>query len=502
MFFLVALPIIVKKISCQISMLFNTFSFALFLAVTYLLYVTIFSKNIKCRNLFLLAASYFFYSCWNFKLLFVIVAVSLADYFLGRKIASSRSETGEIDNAAKKYVWTAIAVNLGVLGFFKYTNFFLESLWDLLGLFDVTESPYSALNIILPIGISFYCFQGLSYVVDVYKGKVESCTNIVTFLTFLAFFPQLVAGPIERASNLLPQFDKEYKFNYEDARRGAFNIGVGLVKKMLIADRVAIYVDKVFADLDSAVGFPALFALVLFAFQLYLDFSAYSQIAKGTAQMFGFRLSDNFRMPYLSTSFKDFWSRWHITLTNWFRDYLYFTLGGNRKGKYRTYINVMIVFAVSGLWHGASWNFFIWGLMNGVYLAVFDKVFHLNPQNLLTKLGSGLFVFAGWTLSLAFFRGATFTDAVTVLHNIGLSDFDKIYEFVLNSMELHFVLALIAGLMFFELLIKKYDDKIVNFFFCNFFVVRWLVYIIIPISLVYLGIYGEGNDNTFIYFQF
>ncbi|MBQ4034047.1 MAG: MBOAT family protein [Paludibacteraceae bacterium] len=500
-------------------MLFNTFSFALFLLITYTLYVLVFSKNLKVRNIFLLCASYFFYSCWNFKLLFVIIAVSAVDYLMGQKIQGTKSvpvttnsneEGSEPTEAApyvpakeaKKYLWIAILVNLGVLAYFKYTNFFLESIWDLLGLFGITSSAYSPLNIILPIGISFYCFQGLSYVIDVYKDKIKACTDPVTFFTFIAFFPQLVAGPIERAGNLLPQFDQPYSFNYEEARKGLFMIGAGLVKKMLIADRIAVYVDGVFGKLGDAGGYPSFLALVLFAFQLYLDFSAYSQIAVGTARMFGFKLSDNFKMPYLSVSFKDFWSRWHITLTNWFRDYLYFTLGGNRKGKSRTYINVLIVFAVSGLWHGASWNFFIWGLLNGIYLAIFDKVFHLNPQKFIAKVGCCLFVFFSWTFSLAFFRGANLHDALQILGNIGFSNIDAIYNFGLNSMELKFAFYLIAGLMLIELLLKNYGEKISNFFFNKFFIFRWAVYIAIPLALIYLGIYGEGNDNTFIYFQF
>lgn len=498
-------------------MLFNTFSFALFLLVTYTLYVLVFSKNLKARNVFLLCASYFFYSCWNFKLLFVIVAVSAVDYFMGQQIEKTKQAPKleeEPDNNsetvttyapskdAKKYLWVAILVNLGVLAYFKYTNFFLESIWNLLGLFGVTHDAFSPLDIVLPIGISFYCFQGLSYVVDVYKDKIKASNNPITFFTFIAFFPQLVAGPIERAGNLLPQFDKPYTFNYDDARKGLFMIGAGLVKKMLIADRIAVYVDGVFDKLGEANGFPSFVALVLFAFQLYLDFSAYSQIAIGTARMFGFKLSDNFRMPYLSVSFKDFWSRWHITLTNWFRDYLYITLGGNRKGKYRTYINVLIIFAVSGLWHGASWNFFIWGLLNGIYLAIFDKVFHLDPKTTLTKVGSCLFVFFSWTFSLAFFRGATFGDAIQVLKNIGISNSDALYIYGLNSMEFKFAIYLIIGLMILELLAKKYGEKMSDFFFNNFFIIRWAVYIAIPLAIVYLGIYGEGNDNSFIYFQF
>ena len=235
---------------------------------------------------------------------------------------------------------------------------------------------------------------------------------------------------------------------------------------------------------------------------VYMDIAAVGPKRRHMRIGPGAKAFENFRMPYLSVSFKDFWSRWHITLTNWFRDYLYFTLGGNRKGKYRTYINVLIVFAVSGLWHGASWNFFIWGLLNGIYLAIFDKVFHLDPKKVYEKIACCLVVFFGWTFSLAFFRGANLHDALQVLGNIGFSNADTLYNFGLNSMEFKFAIYLIAGLMLIELLLKNYGEKVSDFFFNKFFIFRWAVYIAIPIALIYLGIYGEGNDNTFIYFQF
>lgn len=243
-------------------------------------------------------------------------------------------------------------------------------------------------------------------------------------------------------------------------------------------------------------------AVIFFAFQLYLDFSAYSQIAIGAAKILGFNLSINFNKPYLATSFKDFWARWHITLTNWFRDYLYFPLGGNRKGKIRTYINVIIVFTVSGLWHGASWNFVIWGFLNGIFLAVFDKVFHLNPKDIPSKIASCLFVTFSWALSLIFFRASTFADAINMFSNLGFGNLADLYNHGFDSIEFKFTLFLLSLLMVVELILKRNQEKIENFFFNKSFLLRWCVYIIIIISTIYLGVYGAGSDNTFIYFQF
>ena len=300
----------------------------------------------------------------------------------------------------------------------------------------------------------------------------------------------------------MPQFFTPKKFDYDTTRKGLFLIALGLFKKIVIADRLAIYVDNVYGNIADTHGLPALMAVIFFAFQLYLDFSAYSQIAIGTAHIFGFRLSTNFNKPYLATSFKDFWARWHITLTNWFRDYLYFPLGGNRKGKIRTYINIIIIFTVSGLWHGASWNFVIWGLLNGIFLAVFDKLFHLNPKELLSKIASCLFVTSLWTLSLIFFRAGTFSDAINMFGNIGFGNASDIFNHGFDNIEFKFTIFLLAGLLLIEMLLKKHQDKIEDFFFNKFFILRWFAYLAIIIATIYLGIYGLGSDNTFIYFQF
>lgn len=487
-------------------MLFNSFTFGFFLIATYLLYWVVFNRNTKIRNLFILAASYFFYGFWDWRLLSLIVIISAADFIFGYLIDKqqekvSDSTEGRSSGRRKLYLWLCLIINLGILGFFKYCNFFIGSFYGFLSIFGA-HSEFTPLNIILPVGISFYTFQGLSYVLDIYYGKFKPTKDVVAFFAFLSFFPQLIAGPIERARDLLPQFFEEKKFDYDTTRKGLFLIAVGLFKKIVIADRLAVYVDSVYGNVAEVHGLPMLVAVVFFCFQLYLDFSAYSQIAIGTARIFGFRLSTNFNKPYLSTSFKDFWSRWHITLTSWFRDYLYIPLGGNRKGTARTYINVLIVFTISGLWHGASWNFVLWGFLNGLFLAVFDKVFHLRPKNNFAKVPCCLFVVGLWALSLIFFRAETFGDAMTAWKNLGFGNAQALFSYGLGATEFHFTVWLLVGLMAIELLLKNRQEKIETFFFNRFFPLRWTVYILIVLSTLYLGIYGIGSDNTFIYFQF
>ena len=367
-------------------MLFNSFAFGFFLLFSCSLYWLVFNRNKAVRNTFLLVASYFFYACWDWRFLFLIIAVTVTDYIFGLLIHSTESPVKR-----KWFLASALIINLGFLFYFKYFNFFITSLNSVLGLAGVADK-FSTLNIILPVGISFFTFQGLGYVIDIYRRQFEPVRDVVAFSTFIAFFPQLVAGPIERAKDLLPQFlDNDRKqYVYEKMRKGLLLIAVGLFKKMVIADRLAVYVDAVY--LNPVKGLPVLMATVFFCFQLYLDFSAYSQIAVGTAHLFGFSLSTNFRRPYVSVTFKDFWSRWHITLTSWFRDYLYIPLGGNRRGLAIALLNTLIVFVVSGIWHGASWNFVIWGAVNGLALIVFDKWLKLKPASFFQRLFSSLFV--------------------------------------------------------------------------------------------------------------
>ena len=337
-------------------MLFNSIDFGIFLPVVAVLYWTVFNRyGVRLRNAFLLACSWFFYGMWDWRFLGLLIFSSTMDYTLGRLIG--RTDVND-RRKRKALLVVSLVVNLGILGFFKYANFFIDSIDGLFTIFGM-ELSLKTLNIILPVGISFYTFQSLSYIIDVY--------------------PQLVAGPIERASHLLPQFDDLKKFDYDKVREGLVEVFVGLIKKMVIADRLAVYVDSVFQEAAAGsstqiLGFPSVLALIFFAFQLYIDFSAYSQIAIGTAKILGFSLCTNFRRPYLSSSFNNFWERWHISLSQWMRDYIFIPLGGSREGRRRTVRNLLIVFAVSGLWHGASWNFVIWGLINGLFVILLDPL--------------------------------------------------------------------------------------------------------------------------------
>ena len=479
-------------------MLFNSFDFAVFLPVVYLLYWFVFNKNIQVRNFFLLVVSYVFYGFWDWRFLSLILISSLMDYFLALGI----SHTPDANTKKRKLLLVlSLVLNLGFLGFFKYYNFFVESFISTFSLFG-KEFNYTPINIILPVGISFYTFQSLSYTLDVYLKKMEPTRQIINFLAFVSFFPQLVAGPIERAKKLLPQFDDIKKFDYHSARSGLLLIVFGLFKKIMIADRVAVFVNQTYGDIENAKGLALFMAVIFFAFQLYLDFSAYSDIAIGSARIFGFKLTTNFRRPYLSVSFSDFWKRWHITLSSWFQDYIYIPLGGSRSGARRTAINVMIVFLLSGLWHGASWNFVIWGAMNGLFLIVFDKIFKLHKSTGIKRIFAALLVFTNWAFSLIFFRAQTFADAMLVFKNMGFSNTDQLYRFGLNSMEFSFSIYLILGMMLYEIVAEKQGDKLLERFYASKPVLRWSLYFILVLSIIFLGFYGSANDNAFIYFQF
>ena len=444
-------------------------------------------QSCRARNAVLVAFSFIFYAWGEPVYVFLMLASVVINFFIGRSIDN-------LDKHRKAMLALGVACNLCVLGIFKYAGFFAHQL-QALGI------PVSTPDISLPIGISFYIFQGLSYVLDIYFRKTVPTKDAVAFFAFISFFPQLIAGPIERSRDLLPQFSGKKEFDYEETRRGLLQIAAGLFKKMVIADRLAVFVDTVFADPASHQGLPSVVAVLFFTFQLYLDFSAYSQIAVGTARLFGFRLHDNFNRPYLSATFKEFWKRWHITLNSWFMDYLYIPLGGNRKGKVRTILNVMTVFAVSGLWHGASWNFVIWGCINGLFLVLSDKVFSLKPEGRTARFLSGLLVFCVWAVSLVFFRSPSFGTAMAMFGNLGFSGADLLASCGLPVPELVFSFILIAGLMLFEALTEGRVGKVETSFFDCGTVLRWSVYLLFALSILYLGVYG-ASENAFIYFQF
>ncbi|KAA0991323.1 MBOAT family O-acyltransferase [Dyadobacter aurulentus] len=341
-------------------MLFNSFGFAFFLPVVFVLYWFVANKSLRYQNILLLVSSYFFYGCWDWRFLFLLAFSTALDFYSGLKIYNSKS-----DKARKRWLITSVVVNLGFLGYFKYCNFFIESFADLLKLAHI-DAHFQTLNIILPIGISFYTFHGLSYVFDIYNRKIQPSVNVVEYSLFVSFFPLLVAGPIERATHLLPQIEKTRQFDYNRAIDGLRQMLWGFFKKLVIADGCADYVSMAFSDPEGYSGSTLLLGAIFFSFQIYGDFSGYSDIALGTARLFGFELLRNFTFPYFSRDIAEFWRRWHISLSSWFKDYLYFPLGGSRFGKLISIRNTMIIFMVSGLWHGASWNYLIWGTYHGL----------------------------------------------------------------------------------------------------------------------------------------
>jgi D-alanyl-lipoteichoic acid acyltransferase DltB (MBOAT superfamily) len=342
-------------------MIFNSIDFAIFLPIVFVLYWFVTNKNLKLQNLLIVGASYVFYGWWDWRFLSLILFSTLVDYAVGRALSRENKSAKR-----KILLWTSILVNLGFLGFFKYYNFFLDNFITAFSLFG-TEIQANSLNIILPVGISFYTFQTLSYTIDVYNRKLEPTKDFIAFAAFVSFFPQLVAGPIERAKHLLPQFYKKRRFDYNNAVDGMRQILWGLFKKMVIADNCAEYANIIFNNSDDFSGSTLVLGAIFFTFQIYGDFSGYSDIAIGTSRLFGFDLMQNFNFPYFSRDIAEFWRRWHISLSTWFRDYLYIPLGGSRGGTWMKVRNTFIIFIVSGFWHGANWTFMVWGLLNAIY---------------------------------------------------------------------------------------------------------------------------------------
>lgn len=346
-------------------MLFNSIEFAFFLPIVFLLYWFVFNRSLRWQNIFIVIVSYFFYGLWDWKFLLLIAFTTITSFLSGLLIENARKRQGS-QIKQKLYLVINIVINLLILGFFKYFNFFVEQFVELFAMFNINLHPRT-LSIILPVGISFYTFQSLSYSIDVYRHKIEPTHDIASFFAFVSFFPQLVAGPIERATNFLPQFYKSRSFDYNEAVIGCRMILWGMFKKVVIADTCALYVDSVWGNIAGHNSCTLLIAAILFAFQIYGDFSGYSDIAIGTAKLFGFSLMRNFNIPYFSRDIAEFWRRWHISLNRWFVDYIYIPLGGSREGKWKSFRNTLIIFTICGLWHGANWTFVIWGLYHAVW---------------------------------------------------------------------------------------------------------------------------------------
>lgn len=475
-------------------MLFNSLTFLIFLPTVFLLYWFVFNKSLKGRNLCLLIASYVFYGWWDYRFLSLILASTIVDYFVGLVLHQKEKK-----QTRKLLLSISLVFNLGLLGVFKYYNFFIESwvaLWSDLGI----QMNVSSLAVILPVGISFYTFQTLSYTIDVYRRKLQPTSSFLQFATFVAFFPQLVAGPIERATNLLPQFKKLNSFDYALAKSGISLIVWGLFKKMVVADNCAFFVNQIFESPSSYSAAELWGGAVLFGFQIYGDFSGYSDIAIGVARLFGFRLMTNFRFPYFSRDIAEFWRRWHISLSTWFRDYLYIPLGGSRGSKKQQVRNIFIVFLVSGFWHGANWTFIIWG---GIHACLFLpllllrrnrkhlEVGHLKLRDLLAMTLTFILVVIAWV----FFRADNLNMAGHYVLNMFKGDFDSLALFLNSSKMILLTIIVtfsIAVMMGFEFLAFRKDKKEVSLSSLNT--------ILIMLLILLMGVYKNPAD--FIYFQF
>lgn len=478
-------------------MLFNSIDFAIFLPIVFLLYWFVTNKNLKLQNLLIVIASYVFYGWWDWRFLSLIVFSTLVDYtigiYLGKETKTSKR---------KILLWISILVNLGFLAFFKYYNFFLDNFITAYSFFGHPLDARS-LNIILPVGISFYTFQTLSYSIDVYRNKLEPTKNLIAFGAFVSFFPQLVAGPIERATNLLPQFYKKRTFVYHNAVNGLRQILWGLFKKMVIADNCATVVNTIFDNHQDYSGSTLVLGAVFFAFQIYGDFSGYSDIAIGTARLFGFNLMQNFAFPYFSRDMAEFWRRWHISLSTWFRDYLYIPLGGSRGSKTKVIRNVFIIFIVSGFWHGANWTFIVWGLLNAIYflplLLTNNNRNHLEIVALNKKwpsLKSLLLIvltFGLTTLAWIFFRAETITHAFLYIKGVFNKSLLSIPEVRPTN-----VLILLVVFIGIEWLGRRDEYAIETLGFKWKRPIRLGFYY----ALVILILLFSRNEKTFIYFQF
>ena len=483
-------------------MTFNSLAFAIFLPIVFILYWFVF-KNLKKQNVLILVASYIFYGLWDWRFLFLILASTAVDYLVGIAIFNNKDD----DRKRKLFLWLSVIFNIGLLGFFKYYNFFADSFVDMVGLFGYDIKSTWTLNIILPVGISFYTFQTMSYSLDVYYKRLEPTKDFLLFATYVAFFPQLVAGPIERASNLLPQIAQKRVFKYEQASEGLKLILWGLFKKMVIADGLAPMVDDIFNNYGTYPASTLILGVTLFSFQVYGDFSGYSDIAIGTSKLLGIELMSNFKFPNFSRNVAEYWQRWHVSLSTWFRHYVYIPLGGSRVSKLKSIRNICIIFLVSGFWHGANWTFIFWG---GFHALAYIPVFLMNRNTIykdsvvgentlfptFKELGQLILTFGIVTFSRIFFRSNSITDSFAFIKRL-FTDFEFApYHHPMGyRMVDYFVL--IFFFVLYEYRMRK--DERSPFKFKNRYV-RFVAYTVV-VFLIFL-FYDDMVDRSFIYFQF
>lgn len=496
-------------------MLFNSFGFLIFFPVVAGIY---FILPVKLKNTWLLIASYFFYACWSVKYVLLIAFSTMITYICGVMLA--REEKVNV-NKRKLYkkccLLITLAVNLGILFVFKYWNFTGRTIGSLMRFVGI-QMDIPELNLLLPVGISFYTFQALGYVIDIYRGTIKIERNFIQYALFVSFFPQLVAGPIERAGNLLEQLRQEHHFDYEQFREGALVMIWGYFLKLILADRIAIVVNTVYGNYNTYGGWYLIVATVLFAFQIYCDFSGYSAIAIGTSEIMGFHLMENFNSPYLAESVADFWRRWHISLSTWFKDYLYIPMGGNRKGRGRKFLNLLLVFGISGLWHGAGWTFAIWGCLNGIYQIVGSLLIPLRRKisvilqsninslshHLLKIVATFLLVDFSWL----FFRAENIGQACGIIksilevHNPWILIDGSLYNLGLSQKSFQIMVIAIGILLFAD--IMKYKGICIRKIILEqdgWF--RWLAVCGSILLITLVGVWGVGYDaSSFIYFQF
>ena len=483
-------------------MLFNSIEYFFFLPIVIILYFLLKGRWKIKGWVILLIASYYFYMSLKPEYVLLLILSAVVNYFAAIKIEHAGKKRKKVVLAL------AIIYNIGMLFAFKYFNFFGKTLTDTLAFFSIPFEPM-ILNLLLPIGISFYTFTALSYVIDVYRGKIPAEKHFGLVASFIAFFPTVLAGPIERAKNLIPQLASPIKFKLNDAEEGLKLILWGLFKKVVIADRLAIVVNTVYAVPTEYSGIVLILATIFFAFQIYIDFSAYSDIAIGSARILGFKLNENFKRPYLSLSFTEFWHRWHISLSTWFRDYLYIPLGGSRVSNPRLYANIMIVFIVSGLWHGANITFAVWGALHGAYILlqrVFSRLF-LDDKGNTKIIKNKVVIFLAWLITFilvaiawVFFRANNITDSLYILANMFMNIGSDLSYTHLGGIGGYLGLALAIGLiillMVFELMQEKGILARLNSKMPLY--IRSLIYLIIIIAIIFIGVSGE----QFYYFSF
>lgn len=483
-------------------MLFNSVDFFVFLPIVFILYWFILNKNVKIQNLLIICASYFFYGFWDWRFLFLIFASTIVDYFIGLKIHKSENLTNQ-----KKWLWVSVIFNLGLLSYFKYFNFFIDSFIEMFTLFGYNFENSWTLKIILPVGISFYTFQTMSYSLDIYYKKLKPTKDFIAFTAFVSFFPQLVAGPIERASNLLPQILNKRTFSYKQSVDGLKLILWGLFKKVVIADSLGLIVDDIFNNYADYPSSTLLLGAVFFAFQIYGDFSGYSDVAIGTSKLFGIELMSNFKFPYFSRNIAEFWRRWHISLSTWLRDYLYIPLGGSKINKWISIRNIFAIFLISGFWHGANWTFIIWG---GIHAIIFIPIFLLKSNRKflnstvadnsylpsLKEIFQIITTFLLVTLSWVFFRAENVTIAFDYFR-ILTTDFSfNVYAHPSGYRMIDYFI-LILVFVIYEYIIRRDERSPFKF---KSKIIRFIIYALIVFSM--LLFYDDQINRSFIYFQF